>query len=86
MSAARALSLRLAVHDHETPILLVRLVPRLRFDRLDGRAQHLVGRRVQTGQLVGLERRSLTQRQEFGLMENLVRVRVANPGDERLVA
>jgi hypothetical protein len=33
MSAARALSLSLAVNRHETPILFVRLVPRLGLDR-----------------------------------------------------
>src|ERR1700674_5633361 len=86
MSAARALSLGLAVDGHETPILLARLVPRLAFDRFDGRAEHLVGRRIEPRQLIGLEGRSLAQWQEFGFMENLVGVRVANSGDERLVA
>ena len=35
--------------------------------------------------LVGFERSSLSQRQQFSLVKNLVRVGVANPGDECLV-
>src|SRR2546430_16582051 len=49
MSAARALFLRLAVDGHEAPILFVRLVARLRLDRLDGRAEHLSSCRVEAG-------------------------------------
>src|ERR1700737_5630012 len=86
MSAARAFSFRLAGDRHETPILLVRLVPRLGFDRFDGRAEDLTSRRIKPGKLVGLERRPLAEWQQFGFMEDLVGVGVAHPGDERLVA
>src|ERR1700682_3511216 len=86
MSATRAFSLRLAVDGHETPILLVRLVPRLGLDRFDGRAEDLTSRRIEPGKLVGLERRPLAEWQQFGLVEDLVGGGVAHPGDERLVA
>src|SRR5256885_10789561 len=55
MSAARALFLRLAVDGHEAPILFVRLVARLRLDRLDGRAEHLAGCRVEAGGLLRVQ-------------------------------
>src|SRR5438132_1903002 len=86
MSAARALFLCLAVDGHEAPVLFVRLVARLRLDRLDGRAEHLAGCRVEAGKLIRFQRRALAEWQEFGLLENLVRVGVAHAGDEGLVS
>src|SRR5256885_14454417 len=66
MSAARALFLRLAVDGHEAPILFVRLVARLRLDRLDGRAEHLAGCRVEAGELIPVQRWALSGRREIG--------------------
>src|SRR5437868_13509882 len=85
MSAARALFLRLAVDGHEAPVLFVRLVARLRLDRLDGRAEHLAGCRVEAGGLIRFQWRALAGRREFWLVENLVRVSVAHAVDESLV-
>src|ERR1700681_129484 len=86
MSAARGLSLGLAMNGHERPVLFVRLVARLRLERLDGRGEHIVRRRVEAGELVGRESRALAEGQEFGFVEDLVGVGVTNTGDERLVA
>src|SRR5437660_10523356 len=86
MSAARALFLRPAVDGHESPVLFVRLVARLRLDRLDGRAEYLAGCRVEAGELIRFQRRALAERQEFGLVENLVPVSGAHAGDERQVS
>src|SRR2546421_11830042 len=72
MSAARALFLRLAVDGHEAPILFVRLVARLRLDRLDGRAEHLAGCRVEAGELIRVSRCALSGGEEVGLGGNLV--------------
>src|SRR5438132_4254480 len=82
MSAARALFLRLAVDGHEAPVLFVRLVARLCLDRLDGRAEHLAGCRVEAGKLIRFQRRALAERQGVGLVENLGRVSLVNGGDE----
>src|SRR5256714_15017866 len=78
MSAARALFLRLAVDGHEASVLFVRLVARLRLDRLDGRAEHLAGCRVETGELIRFQRRALAEGQEVGLRGNFVGVGVAH--------
>src|SRR2546423_9660350 len=72
MSAARALFLRLAVDGHEAPILFVRLVARLRLDRLDGRAEHLAGCRVEAGEALTVFRCALCGGEEFGLPAKLV--------------
>src|SRR5437868_4011483 len=86
MAAAGALSLRFAVNLEEAPILLVRDVVLLGLDRRDRRAQHLVGGRMQFHDLLRLQRGPLAQWQQTGLMEDLICVGVADPGDERLVA
>src|SRR2546430_17005392 len=66
MSAARALFLRLAVDGHEAPILFVRLVARLRLDRLDGRAEHLAGCRVEAGGRLRVQRWAASGGEEVG--------------------
>src|ERR1700731_733340 len=86
VTAARALLLSLGVDLHEATVLLVRLILRLRLDRLDGLAQDLSGGRMQSYHLIGLQRGALAQRQEARLVEDLIRVGVADAGDERLVA
>src|SRR2546429_9112128 len=86
MSAARALFLRLAVDGHEAPILFVRLVARLRLDRLDGRAEHLAGCRVEAGEVIRVLRCALSGGGEVGLVGNLVGGGVAHARDECLVS
>src|ERR1700730_857475 len=80
-----ALLLPLAVDRHEAAFLLVRLIFRLGLDRRDRRPQDFPGRRVQANHLIGLERGALAERQQFRLVQDLIRVGVANAGDERLV-
>src|SRR5256885_14697043 len=75
MSAARALFLRLAVDGHEAPILFVRLVARLRLDRLDGRAEHLAGCRVEAGKPIPVLRRGRVGGAEVGPAGDLAPVK-----------
>src|SRR2546421_10941875 len=85
MSAARALFLRLAVDGHEAPILFVRLVARLRLDRLDGRAEHLAGCRVEAGEVIPVLGRAVWGGRRVGLVGDLGRGGVVPAGGERLV-
>src|ERR1700682_4056970 len=86
MTTAWALLLPLGVDRHEAAVLLVRLVLRLRLDRGDRRPQDFSGRCIKANHLIRLERGPLAQWQQSRLVQDLVRVGVADAGDERLVA
>src|SRR5947209_1856280 len=86
VAAARAFLLCLAVDSHETPILLMRFVLRLRLDRLDGCAQDFSRGGVQPVDVLDFEGRPLAERQQASLMQDLVGVGVADPSDKGLVA
>src|SRR4029077_1123174 len=81
-----ALLLPLGVDLHEAAVLLVRLILRLRLDRLDCLAQDFSGRRMQADDLIRLERGALAEGQQGRLVQDLVRVGITDAGDERLVA
>src|SRR5205807_4689960 len=86
VTTAWTLLLSLGVDPHEAAVLLVRLVLWLGLDRLDCLAQDFSGRSVEPNDFIRLERRALSERQQACLVQDLVRVGVADAGDEGLVA
>src|ERR1700694_2446516 len=80
-----ALVLALAVDRHEAAVLLMRLIFWLGLDRRDRGPQDFSSRRIKANHLIRLERGPLAQRQQFRLVQDLIRVGIADAGDEGLV-
>src|SRR5207245_3029071 len=86
VATARALLTALAVDGHETPVLLLGDVMRLRPDGRNRLAQDLLGRGVQPADVIRFQRGALAQWQQLRAMQDLIRVGVADAGHEGLIA